>query len=387
MRDEQAREWAAELDAISHESHHTPLSRAIGALRFAISLAISPPIPDEHGVPRGWRELLPGLGRTVGPYALLFVVALVVSGPLSWYADGIVMWVAGVVGVADPFDSIVGFGFGDVFAALVIVGAGWWIGRREAAGAARAPRLGVVGLVSAAALAVTAAFALQQMAFAVQVGDISALHVGSSVMGGLSWAILTAVCTIAVVRMTMSRHRIARLSAWVLAVVGVLATVELATAVAALPPILHIGGDLGTAFEWAPTILSGQTWAETNQYVAQENAVVHSIIGTYPEMFALLSVFVIAYGVARVGALSAAGAGTGPPADTGRHLLACAGWDSAVGIGRGAVSGSVSGAAAEGRVRRCADEHGARFDRVGLYGRGADASDDRGQPDRADAGR
>ena len=135
VRDSAEREWAAELDAISRESDRTRLAQAIGSLRFGISLAISPPVPDEHGVPRGWRELLPGLGRTAGPYALLFVVALVVSGPLSSYADGFVMWIASVVGVADPFGFVVGFGFTDVFAVLVMVGAGWWLGRR----AARAP--------------------------------------------------------------------------------------------------------------------------------------------------------------------------------------------------------------------------------------------------------
>ncbi|WP_176984712.1 hypothetical protein [Asanoa ishikariensis] len=330
MRDEHAREWAAELDAIARESHQTRLARVIGPLRFAVSLAISPPVLDEHGVPRGWRELLPGLGKTVGPYALLFVVALVVSGPLSSYADGIVRWIASVVGVTDPSGFGGGFGFADVFTALVMVGAGWWLGRR----AARAPRFGVVGLVSAASLSLTAAFTLQQTAFAAQVGEMYALRVGSAVTGGLSWAILSAVCTLAVVRMTMSRHRVARRSAWVLAVFGVLVTVELATAIAAVPSILHIGGDLGMAFEWAPAILSGQTsGTEVNRYVAEENWVVSNILGPYPEMFVLLSVLVIVYGVAgsraRVDASSTepvlpTSADPARPVSLSRGLFACA---------------------------------------------------------------
>lgn len=82
IRRELRREWEAEMHAIRHDMSASPLLRSLRGLRFAFSLAASPPAEDENGVPRGWRELLPERGRRLAP-ALLLVVATVVVAALG----------------------------------------------------------------------------------------------------------------------------------------------------------------------------------------------------------------------------------------------------------------------------------------------------------------
>lgn len=70
MRDERLREWTAELPMMG------PWSR----LGFAWSLASSPPIKDTRGVPGGWREFLPALGRGVQPVLAVIAMGFVCLG-------------------------------------------------------------------------------------------------------------------------------------------------------------------------------------------------------------------------------------------------------------------------------------------------------------------
>jgi hypothetical protein len=60
QREERRREWSAELHVMG----------AWSRLRFALSLAWSPPV-DDDGVPRGWRETLPAFGRGLRPVLAL----------------------------------------------------------------------------------------------------------------------------------------------------------------------------------------------------------------------------------------------------------------------------------------------------------------------------
>ncbi|GIG70617.1 hypothetical protein [Phytomonospora endophytica] len=80
MRTEQRLEWEAEMHTIHHDTSTSPLLRSLRGLRFAFSLAAAPPADDGHGVPRGWRELLPERGRRLTPVLLLVVATMVTAG-------------------------------------------------------------------------------------------------------------------------------------------------------------------------------------------------------------------------------------------------------------------------------------------------------------------
>ncbi|MFD0580312.1 hypothetical protein [Dactylosporangium darangshiense] len=51
LRDERRREWEAELAVLASEPDRSRLARTVGQLRYALSLAWSPPVEDEHGIP------------------------------------------------------------------------------------------------------------------------------------------------------------------------------------------------------------------------------------------------------------------------------------------------------------------------------------------------
>jgi len=82
LRTEMLQEWQAEVAAIGADPTRTPVVRTVRQLRFAISLAGSPPVEDEYGVPRGWREYLPGVGRTLRP-PLMLLGAVLLAIPLA----------------------------------------------------------------------------------------------------------------------------------------------------------------------------------------------------------------------------------------------------------------------------------------------------------------
>ncbi|GIG70618.1 hypothetical protein [Phytomonospora endophytica] len=82
IRADQVAEWGAELHVMATDPGTGRLIRALRRLRFALSLAASPPVEDENGVPRGWREFLPAWGRMLWP-ALVLVGAGIATNLLT----------------------------------------------------------------------------------------------------------------------------------------------------------------------------------------------------------------------------------------------------------------------------------------------------------------
>jgi hypothetical protein len=70
-------EWAAELRMIDGEKDRSGLTRGLAKLRYAASLATSPPPRDPHAPPRDWRQTLPTIGRGLLAMVVLAVMAVV----------------------------------------------------------------------------------------------------------------------------------------------------------------------------------------------------------------------------------------------------------------------------------------------------------------------
>ncbi|HEY1177944.1 MAG TPA: hypothetical protein VGF17_17440, partial [Phytomonospora sp.] len=79
IRADQVAEWGAELHAMATDPGTGRAARALSRLRFAFSLAASPPVEDENGVPRGWREFLPAWGRMLWPALTLIGAGIAMS--------------------------------------------------------------------------------------------------------------------------------------------------------------------------------------------------------------------------------------------------------------------------------------------------------------------
>ncbi|EXG81153.1 hypothetical protein [Cryptosporangium arvum] len=124
IRDDMEREWRGEMGAIDGPA------AGLRRLTFVASLAFSPPIPDENGVPRGWREHVPGRVGALSPFAALFLAGLatIIVRGLSSMVYRAAMGLFGldltspVYERALPVTSVVPFGFA--------VFAGWWLARR-----------------------------------------------------------------------------------------------------------------------------------------------------------------------------------------------------------------------------------------------------------------
>ena len=179
LRTSMLREWSAELAVMRDDRSRGPVARALRQLRFALSLASSPPVEDEHGVPRGWRELLPGTGRALQPLLALFGAALLchvltyvprvvdsLTYPLRRGPGGTIPgfdrtgidWTASLI-------SVGGFAVAVVLAALI----GGWVGRRLPVAWAHHTRLGAAGsavvapfVVATGVVAVNAMITMQE---------------------------------------------------------------------------------------------------------------------------------------------------------------------------------------------------------------------------------
>jgi hypothetical protein len=156
LRAEQHQEWLAELAELRRDSDRGPLARSLAQLRFAASLACSPPVEDEGGVPQGWREELPKLGNAVRPL-FIFAFAAVFCGVL---ARGTSVLGETVLEMVRGYPSGVGPSFhpGRIdwgthlaqFAALVVAAGfailiGRWLGHRLPFPWAHRTRLGAAG--------------------------------------------------------------------------------------------------------------------------------------------------------------------------------------------------------------------------------------------------
>lgn len=93
LRDEVAREWAAEVHALGREAGVATPVRGWRQLRFAVSLALSRPSGAEAAGPRGWpRQVSPAGGHAawllLAPLATLLLVPVVVI-PIAQPLTGI----------------------------------------------------------------------------------------------------------------------------------------------------------------------------------------------------------------------------------------------------------------------------------------------------------
>lgn len=278
VREEQAREWSAELHALRSEPGTSAAARALGQLRFAFSLAAASPVDDESGVPRGWREGLPEAGRALQPLAVLVLFGVLATGPGAGIFRAVGEWLLGLAGV--PVGSPAG---GPVVIAsslpplLVFTAVAWWLGRRMPPRWAGPGPTGSAARTGAAAVALAVAFAV--LVVGTQSGnglDDSALLAVSLSIAAVVWVLLTTALVMTVVRLSVRRRW--WLPAALVALAGTPLVVELAVAAAALPGAVAAGAGLPEALRWPATLLSGEafagdagSWTQTPQGIALFN--------------------------------------------------------------------------------------------------------------------
>jgi hypothetical protein len=161
LREEQGREWAAELDALRHDPELSAVRRGYAQLRFAASLAWSRPVEDAGGAPPAWTAVLPGVRASFRPMTVLLVAPFVGSFALTT-ASGLLHLAGNALQGLGPLDT----GVPDtgepgvaeqlvvaVVTVLLVVVAGWlgWLAGGRAPLAATAPRPIRIGLVSVTA--------------------------------------------------------------------------------------------------------------------------------------------------------------------------------------------------------------------------------------------
>jgi hypothetical protein len=249
VRDEQAREWAAELHALRTDPGTGALRRASGQLRFALSLAGASPVEDEHGVPRGWREGLPEVGRALRPVLTLVLFGVLAVGVVSGIVQSGCEWGLGLLGVRVEWPATY------LPALPIITVAAWWLGRRMPVRWAGIRRLGPAGSAAVAPMALAVAFAVLVVGVQSSAGADGGAVAVSLCAGALAWIPLTAALAVAVVRLAVRGRR------WLAATLAVTATplvAELAITAAALPATLGGGAGPVTALTWAPRLLAGR---------------------------------------------------------------------------------------------------------------------------------
>ncbi len=293
VRDERAREWAAEM-------HHIG---PWGRLRFAWSLAVSPPI-DEDGVPLGWREVLPAFGRGLRPllalfgYGLLCVAMAVLVVPFGTLS--ITQIVLGLPTKPSPTFNWPG---NSISVAVIAFAAAlmFWIGRRAGvrrhvqwAHRARLRKTGsaVVGpaFVVGAAVVVSA---LQQAGGLANSKQGTGLPVSDDIAAYAFWA--ACLTLIAPVAVSVRRGRL-------IAVLGTLVTLDLAAIIAASSAARETAVSPGSAPLWFPVTLfdlkdPGIRFTQAGQGVVEAGAVVfYALSPVRTCLFA--SVFVLGYAFA-----------------------------------------------------------------------------------------
>ncbi|GIH07672.1 hypothetical protein Rhe02_57390 [Rhizocola hellebori] len=279
LRHERAREWAAEI-------HHLGRWQR---LRFAASLAMSPPI-NRAGVPMGWREMLPALGRGVQPLIVLFFCGLmcwvVAMLAIPMVSIGVTQLILGPPEPATTFNWLAN-GL-SVAAIAVAVGVLFWIGKRVGA-RTRMPRPSRARLAPAFVVSAAVLVSLPQQAGAT--GDRT--HAAQSFAVFILWA---AGFTVIVAAANNARRR------WLVAVMGAVVTLDLIAIVAAWPWAQEAGINLGSAPVWFPVALldlknSGVRFDNAGPGFIDAEMVVGNAIG--PVRICLLaSVFVLGYALA-----------------------------------------------------------------------------------------
>ena len=283
VRDEMIREWEAELAALTHEG-----GRPAGRLGFALSLAASPPVTDESGVPRGWRESLPGLGPAVKPSAALVLAALAV---LALRRIGLADVALAPFGIdfVHPWFPLLSHLIDGAVAVVLCLFAGLMLGRRLPMAAAHTGRFGRAGSAAYAPAALTAAILVTLWA-----GQSGVYYLGLLLLV-VTWVPLSAALAVAVVRRRLAGRG---WSAAGLALIGAPVVTAAASAIAALPAILFATGGPGHGLR---AYLGMLPWREPNFPFIDEASTDGRIwavqeVATFPVMLVPYLALALAYG-------------------------------------------------------------------------------------------
>ncbi|MFC6022815.1 hypothetical protein ACFP2T_42510 [Plantactinospora solaniradicis] len=315
LRTEMLQEWQAELVAIGAGPTRNPVVRAVRQLRFAISLAASPPVEDEYGVPRGWREFLPGAGRALQPLLMLLGAPLlcgILAGVFPMLGSTVLSMARGYPSGYGP-DGGAGVDWAANAVSLaglaVAAGtAGWlgaWLGRRLPVAWAHRTRLGVAGsAVLAPVVMASGALALYTAGRAqsdLRPQEGVTILESEPVLPVLLWVVLIAPLAGAVAVAWFVRRGRRRVLAIAGAVVGGLVALDLTAIVAGWHAAVAENVAFGTAPWWFPLTLldregSGVSFGRVEQgYVASETVVMIVANTLHPLLAA--TAFVLCYGV------------------------------------------------------------------------------------------
>lgn len=306
VREEQAREWSAELHALRAEPGSAG-RRALGQLRFAVSLAAASPVEDEDGVPRGWREGLPEVSRALRPVGVLVLFGVLAAGPAGGALRAWSEWLLSLAGVRITWPTGTAVTVAtSVPPLLVLTAAAWWLGRRMPVRWARLRRLGAAGPAVAAPAALAVAFAVLVVGGQSATGPDGGARTVSLCAGAVAWAVLAAALAVTVVRVAPGlpgdrRSPVGRFVRWLLAVtvavVGTPLVVELAVTAAALPWMLASGAGVGSAFGWAPSLVSGAAWTGASWTQTPDGIALLNATNAFPSYLLLLTGLAVGYGL------------------------------------------------------------------------------------------
>lgn len=255
LRTELAAEWTAEITAIRQDGPGSPLGRRWRGFRFALSLALAPPVEPAGEPPRGWREHVLGAHRTVAGLVALLLVPM--AAMITTEVARLPTLFLGTL-LPAPADQITG-SFTALACLLVAVLAG---GRL----AARRP-LVPAGDWRHRALASTVGTALV-LIVGVLLADRLPGIVDPTTQALSAWwsralAVTVAVGFVAAVA-TTAAGRLVHGPRWrivLVAALGGFLAADLGVAAAALPVVLAHGYPPASAFLWLPMDMFGNSMA------------------------------------------------------------------------------------------------------------------------------
>jgi hypothetical protein len=277
LREDRLAEWSAEL--------HVLRGKPLAALRFALSLACSPAVEEGHAS-AGWREQLPGLGRTLQAVLVL----LVVGATAPMLVDGISSIAHGLM---PDSTGAVGEGLAGLAALALLLFVGVWLGRRLGTALPLSGRLRAAGAAAALLLVGLGQYLSQLVEHALSTGTpVDA----PSTTAILTWGLKLALLAVAYVAARLSMRGYGRWAAAV-AVGGVLAILEALGVVVGLRPELGTQAQLATAPLWSPLALLYAPSTTTLARFEQLDIVV-SQVGYVIRPLAVMAAFGLAFGLA-----------------------------------------------------------------------------------------
>ncbi len=293
MREERAREWAAEMHQLGRW----------GRLRFACSLALSPPV-NEDGVPIGWRETVPAFGRGLQPLLALFGYGLLcVAMGLLVVPFATLIIIQTVLGRPEQPSPTFNWPGNTISVAVIAVTAVAMFGIGRRAGMRRHVQWAHRGRLSRAGSAVVApAFvigaavvvsALQRAGGLTDPRSGTGLPVSDDIVAYTFWAIcFTVIAPVAV----SVRH------GWLIAALGTLVTLDVAAIIAVLSSARENAVSPGSAPLWFPVALfdlkdSGIYFEQVGQGVVEAGAVVYAALDPV-RTCVFASAFVLGYAFA-----------------------------------------------------------------------------------------